>query len=170
MKVKPRQIRPPLEYEGNAFASAVAAEHPAGSEQLMERVVTCANLLKALKRVERNKGKAGVDGISTEQLRAHLVQHWPFIKQQRLRGNYQPQAVRRVDWIKRRLRSYLWRQWGKSGCRKLRKRGVIRKLAWYSSKSAHEPWRLSHSPALAIALPTRSFANLGLPGLFAKPT
>lgn len=442
MKVKPTQIRLPFKFRGNAFASAADTEHPVGSEQLMERVVSRNNLLKALKRVERNKGAAGIDGMSTRQLRVHLKQHWPQIKKRLLCGNYRPQAVLRVEipkpaggrrklgiptvldrfiqqalmqvlqdqwdesfsqfsygfrrgrsahqavkqaqkyvkagqrwvvdidlekffdrvdhdklmgkvrkrvrdrrvlklirsylqcgvlindalhetvagtpqggplspllanlllneldqelerrghrfvryaddcniyvrsrlagkrvkasirrylsqrlklkvneaksavarprdrsflgftinaqtnrrvsakavkalkyrvrsltrrtrgrritqivaelrkyligwklyfgiaqvrfmlkeldsWIKRRLRSYIWRQWGKSGYRQLRKRGVNRRLAWYTSKSAHGPWRLSHSPALAIALPTRYFAELGLPSLFADPT
>jgi hypothetical protein len=43
---------------------------------------------------------------------------------------------------------------------------VGRQLAWNTVKSAHGPWRLSQSPALAIALPQRSFAALGLPSLF----
>ena len=74
------------------------------------------------------------------------------------------------SWIKRRLRSYLWKQWGRSGYRQLRKLGVSRDLAWNTCKSAHGPWRLSRSPALAFALPARYFANLGLPRLFTKPT
>lgn len=432
----------PFRYEGDAVTSAVATEHPVGSEQLMERVVSRDNLLKALKRVERNRGAAGIDGMSTMQLRAHLKQHWPQIRQQLLWGKYQPQAVLRVgipkpaggrrklgiptvldrfiqqallqvlqaqwdegfsqfsygfrpgrsahqavkqaqqyvkagqrwvvdidlekffdrvdhdklmgkvrqrvcdrrvlqlirsylrcgvmindalhetvtgtpqggplspllanlllndldqeleqrghcfvryaddcniyvgsrkagervkasitrflfhrlklsvneaksavarpwhrsflgftiswrvnrrvslkavkalkqrvraitrrtrgrsmaqivselrkyligwklyygiaqvrsmlreldSWIKRRLRSYLWKQWGKSGYRRLRKLGVTRALAWNTCKSAHGPWRLSRSPALAFALPARYFAKLGLPSLFAKPT
>lgn len=69
-------------------------------------------------------------------------------------------------WICRRLRCYLWKQWGRAGYRELRKRGVSRELAWNTSKSAHGPWRLSHSPALSIALPTRHFASLGLPLLY----
>ena len=442
MRVKPTQIGLPFKYEGDAFASAVEPEGPVGSEQLMERVLTRDNLLKALKRVERNKGAAGIDGMSTKQLRAHLKQHWPQIKQQLLCGKYQPQAVLRVQipkpaggrrklgiptvldrfiqqallqvlqdqwddsfsqfsygfrpgrsahqaikqaqqyvkagqrwvvdidlekffdrvdhdklmgkvrqrvndprvlrlirgylrcsvlindalhetiagtpqggplspllanlllneldqqlesrghcfvryaddcniyvgsrkagervkasitrflsyrlklsvneaksavarpwhrsflgftissranrrvslkavkalkqrvraitrrtrgrsieqiiselrkyltgwklyygiaqvrsmlreldsWIKRRLRSYLWKQWGRSGYRQLRKLGVTRDLAWNTCKSAHGPWRLSRSPALAFALPARYFAKLGLPSLFAKPT
>lgn len=68
-------------------------------------------------------------------------------------------------WIRRRLRSYHWKQWGRRGYRELRKRGVDRKLAWNTSKSAHGPWRLSQSPALTIALPARCFAALGLPNL-----
>ena len=97
MKVKPTQMRLPFKYEGDAFASAVEPEHPVGSEQLMERVVSRNNLLKALKRVERNKGAAGIDGMNTKQLRVHLKQHWPQIKKQLLSGKYRPQAVLRVE-------------------------------------------------------------------------
>jgi hypothetical protein len=70
-------------------------------------------------------------------------------------------------WIRRRLRSYHWKQWGRKRYRQLRKRGVGRQLAWNTVKSAHGPWRLSQSPALAIALPQRYFAALGLPSLIA---
>jgi len=37
--------------------------------------------------------------------------------------------------------------------------------AWRTAKSAHGPWRLSKTPALALALPARYFARLGLPSL-----
>jgi len=72
------------------------------------------------------------------------------------------------SWIKRRLRCYLWKQWGRRGYRELVNRGVSRDLAWNSSKSAHGPWRLSRSPGLAFALPARYFAALGLPRLYTK--
>lgn len=68
-------------------------------------------------------------------------------------------------WIRRRLRSYHWKQWGRRGYWELRKWGISRDLAWNTAKSAHGPWRLSQSPALAIALPARYFAALGLPHL-----
>jgi hypothetical protein len=68
-------------------------------------------------------------------------------------------------WIRRRLRSDPWKPWGRQRYRQLRTRGVGRQLAWKTVKSAHGPWRLSQSPALAIALPQRSFAALGLPSL-----
>lgn len=70
-------------------------------------------------------------------------------------------------WILRKLRCYLWKQWGGRGYRELRRRGVSRDLAWNTSKSAHGPWRLSRSPALAFALPTGYFVELGLPLLHA---
>jgi len=71
-------------------------------------------------------------------------------------------------WIRRRMRSYVWKQWGRSGYRELRKRGVSVKLAWNTAKSAHGPWRLSRSPALAQALPARFFRSYGLPELAAR--
>ena len=68
-------------------------------------------------------------------------------------------------WIRRRLRCYLWKQWGRRGYRELKRRGVSVDLAWNTSKSAHGPWRLSQSPALTIALPAKYFRKLGLPRL-----
>ena len=72
------------------------------------------------------------------------------------------------SWVRRRLRCYLWKQWGKSGYHELRRRGVSRDLAWNTAKSAHGPWRLSRSPALAFALPARYFASMGLPSLYER--
>jgi RNA-directed DNA polymerase len=64
---------------------------------LMEKILERNNLLEALKRVESNKGAAGVDGVSTRQLRAYVQQHWDTIKQQLLKGTYKPSPVRRVE-------------------------------------------------------------------------
>lgn len=63
----------------------------------MEAVVSRENMLFALQAVERNQGAAGVDGMTTGQLRGHLRQHWEQIKAHLLEGTYQPQPVRRVD-------------------------------------------------------------------------
>jgi len=74
--------------------------------------------------------------------------------------------LRDIDkWVRRKLRCYLWKQWGPRGYRELRKRGVSVREAWNTSKSAHGPWRLSKTPALTIALPLRFFTHLGLPTL-----
>ena len=69
------------------------------------------------------------------------------------------------SWVRRRLRCYVWKQWGRRRYRELRKRGVSQDLAWNTCKSAHGPWRLSRSPALAIALPGQAFERLGVPRL-----
>jgi len=79
--------------------------------------------------------------------------------------------LRELDsWVKRRLRCYLWKQWGRRGYRELKKLGVSKDLAWNTAKSAHGPWRLSRSPGLAFALTAKYFARLGLPTLFVKST
>jgi len=64
--------------------------------------------------------------------------------------------------------SYVWKQWGRSGYRRLRAMGVKRQLAWNTAKSAHGPWRLSSSPALHYAMPNKYFKRLGLPELAAR--
>jgi group II intron reverse transcriptase/maturase len=64
---------------------------------LMEQIVERKNLLEALERVESNKGAAGIDGVSTEQLREYIVEHWEKIRKQLLEGTYKPAPVRRVE-------------------------------------------------------------------------
>lgn len=77
-----------------------------------------------------------------------------------------PSSFKELDsWIRRRLCCYLWKQWDRRRYRQLRRRGVSRDLAWNTAKSAHGPWRISRSPALAIALPGSYFDGLGLPRL-----
>ena len=68
-------------------------------------------------------------------------------------------------WVRRKLRCYIYKQWGRSGYRKLRKLGVSRRSAWNVSSSAHGPWRISNSNALRRALPNKHFRMLGVPGL-----
>ena len=55
------------------------------------------NMLAALKRVERNKGAAGIDGIPTEGLRDQLRKEWPRVREELLAGTYRPKPVRRVE-------------------------------------------------------------------------
>ena len=71
------------------------------------------------------------------------------------------------QWMRRRLRALLWKQWksGPTRFAELRKRGVSLALAANTAGSAHGPWRLAHSPALAVALPNAYFDSLGLPRL-----
>jgi len=72
-------------------------ESPAITEQLMEEVCGRENCKQALKRVKANKGSAGVDGMTVQQLPEYLIQHWPAIREQLLSGTYKPQPVKRVE-------------------------------------------------------------------------
>ena len=64
---------------------------------LIEKMLERGNLLKALQAVERNGGAAGVDGMEVAQLRVYLRERWSRIREQILKGEYQPRPVRRVD-------------------------------------------------------------------------
>ena len=67
------------------------------TEQLMEAVVERENMWLALKQVERNRGAAGVDKMTVEQLRAYLREHWQRIKEEVLADDYHPQPVLKVE-------------------------------------------------------------------------
>ena len=79
------------------LAAKRRAESPAIGEQVMEEVCERGNCKQALARVKANKGSAGVDGMTAEQLPEHLKEHWPAIRKQLLSGTYRPQPVRRVE-------------------------------------------------------------------------
>ena len=59
-------------------------------------VFSRGNLVEALRRVERNAGAAGIDGMSNRDLRPWLKDHWPRVRSQLDAGTYRPQPVRRV--------------------------------------------------------------------------
>ena len=65
--------------------------------ELMEEVVTPANLNRAYKRVVANKGAPGVDGVKTTELKAMLRENREELITQLLDGTYKPSPVRRVD-------------------------------------------------------------------------
>ena len=83
--------------EPEVRAAEACLEHPAVAGPSMEAVVERENLKKALAQVTRNKGSAGVDGMTVYELPAHLKQHWLTIRAQLLEGTYKPQPVRRVE-------------------------------------------------------------------------
>jgi RNA-directed DNA polymerase len=81
-----------------------------------------------------------------------------------------PSILRALDqWIRRRLRRFIWLQWKRGSKRfaELRARGVGKDLAAQTAGSPHGAWRLSNSPAMSIAFPNKYFSELGLPQLAA---
>src|SRR3989442_6590039 len=72
-------------------------ESPASTNRLMEEVCERENLKEALRQVKGNKGSAGIDGVTVDQLTDYLKQHWPMIREQLLNGTYEPKPVRRVE-------------------------------------------------------------------------
>src|SRR5438105_12931351 len=72
-------------------------ERPANTSRIMEEICERVNLKEALRQVRGNKGSAGVDRMTVDQLGDHLKQHWPVIREQLLNGTYEPKPVRRVE-------------------------------------------------------------------------
>ncbi len=73
-----------------------ADENPVLNANLFDQVLNNANIQTAWKQVRRNKGVAGVDGISIEQFPEWIRPQWRPLKEQLQNGNYQPEPVRRV--------------------------------------------------------------------------
>jgi RNA-directed DNA polymerase len=76
--------------------SAGSGDARLGASDLMERVCERRNLQAALKRVRRNAGSPGVDGMTVEELPGHLRVHWLRLREELLAGRYRPQPVKRV--------------------------------------------------------------------------
>jgi RNA-directed DNA polymerase len=69
--------------------------HPADAS-VWEQFLSRGNLAEALRRVEQNAGAAGIDGMSTKELRPWLHDHWSEVRSALEAGTYRPQPVRRV--------------------------------------------------------------------------
>jgi len=76
---------------------AVRGDERSGIGGLMERVVERDNLMRALKRVRKNKGSPGIDGMRVEELTEYLRKNWGRIRAELLAGSYRPSAVRRHE-------------------------------------------------------------------------
>lgn len=66
-------------------------------QSLMERILSKDNLNEAYLQVVRNKGAAGVDGMTVEELGGYLSENGENIREQLRTRKYRPQPVRRVE-------------------------------------------------------------------------
>lgn len=98
-----RQLELPLGGRGEAPRAGRSGEAESaddgsgrpGTCHLMELALDGGNLRAALKRVRRNKGSPGVDGMTVDGLVEYLRVHWATLREQLLSGRYQPQPVKR---------------------------------------------------------------------------
>jgi len=86
---------PTANQSGEAGRAAQGNKRSGSTRSLMERAVARENATQAFKRVRRNKGSPGIDGMTVGALEPYLRDHWPAIREQLLTGSYQPSAVKR---------------------------------------------------------------------------
>lgn len=89
-----------VETEGNKRARSIVAHENAekdGAESLLERILQRENLNAAFKKVKRNGGAAGIDGMTVEKMLPYLKEHGEEILASIRDGTYKPQPVRRVE-------------------------------------------------------------------------
>lgn len=89
--------------KGNGPVSSSAATNPNGGaerrrvagkpvpkQDLLERILSRPNMLKAWERVKANKGAPGIDNMPVDDLMAYVREHWDNIRASLLAGTYQP--------------------------------------------------------------------------------
>src|SRR6516165_10863926 len=132
-------------------------------EREVKRVIAPKSIARFKERIRKQTQRTR--GISLRQMITDLV---PYLRGWLgYFGDCQtPSVLLDLEkWLRRRLRSVVWKQWkrGRTRFRELRKRGIGKVLSAQTAGSPHGPWRLANSPALSIALPNAYFAELGLP-------
>lgn len=64
---------------------------------MLTAILDIRNITYALNQVCSNQGAGGVDGMQTDELRDFMSTHWSSLKEVLQSGNYQPDAVRKVE-------------------------------------------------------------------------
>lgn len=99
------QMELPFEVRGEApraerSEETLTADHGVerpGASGLLAEVLGRRNLHAALKRVKQNKGSAGIDGMTVEELPEYLRVNWERLREKLISGTYRPQPVKRQE-------------------------------------------------------------------------
>lgn len=84
-------------FNDSTTSSEKKAKSEKGTESLLESIVTKKNLYEAYKRVKKNNGSHGIDGMRVDELLPYLKEHATEIMVSLLDGTYKPKPVRRVE-------------------------------------------------------------------------
>ena len=77
--------------------SLIWEEKNSAQPRLLERILDKDNLNRAYKRVKANKGAAGIDGMSVEEMLPYLQEHRQEWLDRIYEGKFTPSPVRRVE-------------------------------------------------------------------------
>ncbi len=100
-----RQLELPWEDRGEApnasrsdeSSTAVHETECPGADDLLEKVLERRNMQAALRRVKKNRGSPGVDGMTVDELLPYLWEHWDEIKSSLLDESFSPGPVKRQE-------------------------------------------------------------------------
>jgi hypothetical protein len=87
----------PRDYRSEEFIASYLSESPTGQARLMENILERSNMNRAIKRVIKNKGAPGVDGMTVHKVKKYFRRHRDRIEAQLLTGTYVPMPVRRKE-------------------------------------------------------------------------
>ena len=135
-----------------------------------QSVMRFKSRLRELFRIGRGRSLARL----IEELRPKLIGWVSYFRKSEVRV-----AFEELDqWIRRKLRAILWRQWKRpwTRARELERRGLAHDRAWISATCGRGPWWNAGASHMNQAVPARYLSQLGLPSLIqelqrlAKPT
>ena len=96
--------RDSAEHEGYAEArrsfNRIWKERDSAQPDLLEKILYKDNFNRAYKRVKKNHGAPGIDGMTVEDALLYLREHQKELTDQIYRGKYTPSPVRRVEILK----------------------------------------------------------------------
>jgi RNA-directed DNA polymerase len=90
-----REVKLPL--ADQRVEQSPAQDEGKSSAEQWGRVWENQNVVRAIERVERNGGAPGIDGMTVEEVRPNLREHWLEIRAALDQQSYQPSPVRRVE-------------------------------------------------------------------------
>jgi RNA-directed DNA polymerase len=124
-----------------------------------ESVKRLKDRLRALFRSGRGRNLGRLIG----DLRPILVGWTSYFRKAEVRKTFEDLD----QWIRRKLRAILWRQWKRpwTRARELMRRGLDHVRAWISATNGHGPWWNAGASHMNQAVPTRFFSQLGLVSL-----
>jgi RNA-directed DNA polymerase len=79
------------------FIALRLSESPTGQIRLTESICERSNMRRAIRRVIRNKGAPGVDGMTVRKIKRYLKRHWGKIEKALLDGTYKPMQVLQTE-------------------------------------------------------------------------
>jgi RNA-directed DNA polymerase len=125
----------------------------------VQSVMRFKSRLRELFRIGRGRSLARL----IEELRPKLIGWVSYFRKSEVRI-----AFEELDqWIRRKLRAILWRQWKRNWtrARELERRGLAHDRAWISATCGRGPWWNAGASHMNQAVPTRHLRQLGLPSL-----